>query len=469
MGPGFTSLHGENAIRSEGTLTMETVSAKHASLFEPPPARTHWAAVPVILLALILSTPLFGIAGEPSPGERIDADSTGYESLLPESVARWVQKGDLVLEVGTLDYDLGEYWPPVAEDSFESNAGKYDLDEEDHIVHAGTGEAAIFVVGIPFPDLDSDDPKAAQKILYNKNYYTHSTGNQRLPLKVMWMNRRGKEREVAFEYQTDPLDGHGGAADERNPKGIERHYIIAVKHPPDIAGTNILNWRYRDVRPDSLFGYLPAIRRVRRMSPANRSDAFLGSDICIDDAWGFDGKIQEFDWRLLARREVLVPFLDSSPQPLVVNGDGEWKSTKEIKEVDFVFQRPGRTGVSWAPTNLVWVKRPVYILEGTPKDPYYNYGTFTLWLDAEVNLPMYYKVIHDRAGEYWKTLWMSYSGMRSADGRCRLIANTSMQAVDDRADHCTINEVCSPNHIWTWFAKQDRNDYSLAGFQRLCK
>jgi len=41
--------------------------------------------------------------------------------------------------------------------------------------------------------------------------------------------------------------------------------------------------------------------------------------------------------------------------------------------------------------------------------------------------------------------------------------------VDDRADHATILSGMNSESISTWFAVQNRNMYSLGGFQKLCK
>ena len=46
---------------------------------------------------------------------------------------------------------------------------------------------------------------------------------------------------------------------------------------------------------DSTWAYVPALRRVRATSPANRSDGFLGSDESQDDGQFFDGKVEDFD------------------------------------------------------------------------------------------------------------------------------------------------------------------------------
>ena len=44
-----------------------------------------------------------------------------------------------------------------------------------------------------------------------------------------------------------------------------------------------------------MWAFVPALRRVRAVSPANRSDGYLGSDISGDDGFFFDGKPEDFD------------------------------------------------------------------------------------------------------------------------------------------------------------------------------
>ena len=70
-----------------------------------------------------------------------------------------------------------------------------------------------------------------------------------------------------------------------------------------------LSWRYRGAdQRDSIWSYVPALRRVRQVSPANRSDGFLGSDLTQDDGAYFDGKVQDFTWKLVGEQDLLVLF-----------------------------------------------------------------------------------------------------------------------------------------------------------------
>lgn len=54
--------------------------------------------------------------------------------------------------------------------------------------------------------------------------------------------------------------------------------------PKRLQGTGFLTWDYHDpARADDQWLYLPAARRVRRISPSDRGDYFLGTDFTYED------------------------------------------------------------------------------------------------------------------------------------------------------------------------------------------
>ena len=70
------------------------------------------------------------------------------------------------------------------------------------------------------------------------------------------------------------------------------------------------------------------------------------------------------------------------------------------------YEEPGWQGVAWAPTKLKLAKRKCWVVEATPKDPYYAYGRRVLYIDKFAYWA-YWATLYDRAGEYWKTiLWL---------------------------------------------------------------
>jgi hypothetical protein len=421
---------------------------------------------------------LFGVApslnssvlADVAVGDVIDRTNwQRIEGLVPEPLLNWIKQGDSI-KIGEISYDPGTFLPPACLESLKTNVDRYDVGEDGLLVDVKTGKLPEFIDGLPFPKIDDTDPKAGTKIMYNKNYYTDAVGNLFVPFQGKWVGRKtGVEREIQMDYWVYPMDGYPAAKKEANPENLELHSIIRALAPFDIKGTNILLWRYRDKKQDSTFAFVPAIRRVRRMSPANRSDAFLGSDFCVDDAWGYGGKVNAFEWKVIKKVDQLVPFYPAPPVELRLNEAGEWETVNPgTHDVSYGFDNDGYQGAPWFPTNLVFLKRPTYILEAKAKDKYYNYGTQHLWVDAVFYQPTY-KVIDDRSGKYWKMEWQSQLGFESANKKIRLMGLANMMAFDDRSDHAGLIILVSPKNVARYFADMDRNDFSLGGFQKLCK
>ncbi len=427
-------------------------------------------------LAIVFSTLLLAISSVPasfsdvSPGDVIDG--TNWEEargLVPDSILAWVKKGAWVIQVGDLNFDLREYYADFAREAFEKNKGKYDVSAAGDIICADTGRPPEAIIGLPFPDIDPNDPKAAVKIMHNTHYMQYIVGDVRANYHLVWIGRSGFEREVGCRWNQAAMDGWPGALERKNPLRVEKYATLLVLKPFDIAGTAVMLWRYLDAnKPDSTFGYIPAVRRVRRMSPASRSDAYVGSDVCVDDANGYDGKVAAFEWKLLGTRQALVPWYDADPIPILRTEEDEWATSREIKEIRYGYGEKGWQGAPWAATNLVWAKRPVYILEMRPKDPYYNYGPQTMWVDAQT-FSCNYKVIHDRSGLYWKTYLKGDIPCRNASGRLKILTLGTQQVVDDRTNHCTVIEGISRRNAYVYFARVDLNDFTLGGFQKYCK
>ena len=390
------------------------------------------------------------------------------EGLVPEPLLNWIKQGDSI-KIGELNYSPAEFYSPAISQSLTENVGKYELNKDDVIVGVKSGKLPNFILGAPFPRIDPADPKAAQKVMYNKFYYQYGIGNTRAPFRLEWIGRRrGYERAIEAEFCMLVLDSHPAAKEKPNPDNELVVSYARVLHPPDISGTNVLTWRYRDERPDYTHVYVPAIRRLRRMSAGNRSDSYLGSDMCVDDNWGYAGKVSAFDWKVVRKEEQLVAFVEGDPIAIFRNDEGEWETRENNRDVALGYNTPGYQGAPWFPINLVYVKRPTYVLECRARDRYYNYGTQYLWVDADVYMPTY-KVIHDRAGDYWKFGMVAVLALSSADGTKKMVALGGQLTVDDRSQHASIGIVADPGNTVFFEASLDRNDFSLGGFQKLCK
>ena len=78
--------------------------------------------------------------------------------------------------------------------------------------------------------------------------------------------------------------------------GQEKRTILFYEKPANVKGTSFLTFDYDDVgKDDDQWLYLPALRKVRRISASDRGDYFLGTDFTYEDI-KLEGKLQEQDY-----------------------------------------------------------------------------------------------------------------------------------------------------------------------------
>lgn len=306
------------------------------------------------------------------------------KDLLPPEIYQRYKSNDYRNEIADWPAGMGDEDPGWAQAS-EQNVGVLGLTEAGTIVDARTGEQPPYVYGTPFPHVDPGDPKAAMKIVWNYFFnQVYRNGNTFTVVNLTWVSPHAIDRtttqEVFFKY----YDGVPPELREDNPANFSLQFISQTTSPKDLFGTTALSWRFRDAdKRDTLWAYVPAMRRVRAVSPANRSDGSLGSDMSQDDGPFFDGKVEDFDWKLVGERETLC-FVD----PFRVEGRGRSVSLEEggyrvlLAEVpNFGFQVPSWDGVAWAPVGAKLAARSAWVVEARPKDSHYLYGRVELWID----------------------------------------------------------------------------------------
>jgi len=321
------------------------------------------------------------------PGMVLDSSNWQLaQDLLPPEILEHYKNGDYANEIGEWK-DGAVHWSEEFLRSTEQNAGRFDVSPEGSIVDKATGERPSFIYGFPFPSIDPKDPNAGVKILWNYFYGYWANGSRRNITTLTWLSRRGVDRTAIEDVFYKQYDGQ--PADFRpkeNPNDLLQQFLALAVQPADLQGTAALTWRFRAPdRRDSNWAYVPALRRVRAVSPANRSDGFLGSDMSQDDGPFFDGKPEDFTWALVGERPVLRladPFSLRGDYRYIPLPGGGWRVP--FKPLPMAgFQDPNWKGAPWAPRNFVLVQRPCWIVEGTPKDRYYLFGKIQLYIDKE--------------------------------------------------------------------------------------
>jgi hypothetical protein len=161
----------------------------------------------------------------------------------------------------------------------------------------------------------------------------------------------------------------------------------------------------------------------------------------------------------------------NSPDVIGVDAkpDGTYEVSKKRQNAIWGFQTPGWTGKAWAPTNQIWVKRKVHVIECMSKDPYYNYGKFELWYDP-LSFLCAHKTIWDRAGKRWKVMNMGTGSYKSADGV--VAKNDSAFAdwiYDEQRDHATGIDEFNTKEKKQFHAKTKTSDFTLGGMVKFSK
>jgi hypothetical protein len=101
-----------------------------------------------------------------------------------------------------------------------------------------------------------------------------------------------------------------------------------------------------------------------------------------------------------------------------------------------VFETPGAKGAGWFTLDNAYVKRPVWIVEGTPKDPYYEAGKIVLYVDRDL-YHGYYKLSFNKAGELYRTNFCGQAWGRSKDGAFAAPSALLMLGVNEKENRGT--------------------------------
>lgn len=319
------------------------------------------------------------------PGDVLDQSNwQKAEGLLPPEILKHYEKGEYVNPI--VDWPVEQFnWPPDFLEGSKRNQGRFDIGPNGEIIDKATGKVPPYIIGHPFPTIDPKDPAAGTKIIWNFMYRSWYFGNMHAESQVLWIAPRGVERRSDNNVNWQFFDGVPDRERPDNPDGFSYRNLILAMTPVDLNGVAALTWRYREAaKRDSNWTYVPALRRVRAVSPANRSDGFLGSDMAQDDGPFFDGKPEDFTWRLVGEADQ-YRFVD----PLNLQGkheslwlpSGGWRTNWPMDLKMLGYDDPEWKGVAWAPISAALAKRRHWILEVTPKDKYYLFGRLEMYVD----------------------------------------------------------------------------------------
>ena len=395
------------------------------------------------------------------PGDVIDSSNwQKVQGLVPESILEWVKSGKIEMPIGAVNwaYKSDPDWFAAS----KKNAGKYALNESKSLIEAGTGNFPEYIYGEPFPEIDTqNDPDAGIKMMYNVQAQKDRHGIYQNDFIVDWVGAGGRERTMKANFMKYAFwqlpDGAVG-----NREKLSTMEMVKVVEPYDIAGMVTLNRRAIASKPDNYYAYIASIRRAKKLSGANRSDPFAGSDFTTDDANGWAGKNTSMKWKVLAEKIQLAPAapaIMNQPVPARRQPDGSFKADVTEGNIICGYQVENPKGEMWSPQNMIWVPRKTYIVEAVPLDPYYNYGKMVYSIDPDVGI--FTKVIWDRAGEYWKTmLCISMPAAYTYKGIEKVVFGNMLwyAMVDEKTKHACVANIWGKVRNYTLASTYMRRD-----------
>lgn len=391
-----------------------------------------------------------------------------YKALLPQPVYDRVRAGEYVLPLVPVDAQrfranyTDRFWQASA-----SNKGKYGIDKETGgLTEVATGKIPEHFFGLPFPDVQKSDSDAGPKIVHNYRARRMQMDGDFHTFDLSDVTESGEVlRTVKIMLSQRYYVGTTATPPAPLPDNTESRQMGAALAPKDLEGVGVLTWRFNDWTTwDQVWAYLPTIRRVRRVRSSIRGDRVPGFEVQGDDADCYDNKTSYFTWKLVSEGEVIGPLGTNDPYARTLENESPTRRFMEVPYNKAVFETPHATGAGWFTLDNSYVKRPVWIVEGTPKDPYYEAGKIVMYIDRDL-YHGYYKLSFNKAGELYRTNFCGQAWGRAKDGTFSAPSALLMLGVNEKENRGTpagrfTRETFESGFAEKWFTPEHLADLS---------
>jgi len=368
-----------------------------------------------------------------TPGMTINKTNVEqFKDVLGAGVYRLIKEGQFEMKVGaTTQFAISKAYV----DATKANLNKAKLG-------AKPGELTGYVAGRPFPEEpDVKDPRAGEKLAWNYKYGVNwGDGAIISPFYWKYKNMQSGQVEKTIKYDFHFLNFMHRTKDAPvpeitpNPSGIFRAIYVKAHEPADLKNTQLLIQRFEDDNKlDDAYLYLGFPRRVRRLAQGQATDAFLGSDLMIEDFEGYNGRVSDMKWTFKGTKNVMLPMWNHNELKLAsdmpADADG-------FKYVDF-----GGQGKCFH--EGTWQLRKVYVLEAAPVNTNHPGSKRVFYMDAQLGNLNGANEIYDRKGELWKVFMV---GKSHADHHLPINkgagigVDDAFSMVDLQSRHCTTGQ-----------------------------
>lgn len=145
---------------------------------------------------------------------------------------------------------------------------------------------SLTVVAASFGATAKELNTSAHDIAARSDRSDRGFGDSRVELTMILRNAAGNQTQRTLELRTleDPDEATGDKS------------LILFHSPRDIQGTALLS-HAKILDPDDQWIFLPALKRVKRISSVNKSGPFVGSEFAFEDLTGQE--LRKYDYRYL--------------------------------------------------------------------------------------------------------------------------------------------------------------------------
>jgi len=132
---------------------------------------------------------------------------------------------------------------------------------------------------------DTDTQKLGFEVAARSDRSDRGFGDSRVELEMILRNAAGKESRRTLSIATLEV------ADE----SVGDKSLVVFDNPNDIKGTALLS-HANILDPDDQWLFLPALKRVKRISSANKSGPFVGSEFAFEDFTALELNKYDYNW-----------------------------------------------------------------------------------------------------------------------------------------------------------------------------
>jgi hypothetical protein len=192
--------------------------------------------------------------------------------------------------------------PAFAEENTKKNLTAAKMDASGEMV-----QTAI-LPGIPFPQ-----PKTGAEAIWNHQLRYRGVGVDWPSVPTAASPRPGSTDWIVTTGPQTMFFPWGKQGQSTPDQVDQLSYAIHFGYntPSAMAGQGVMQRDYF-TKPSETFYYFPGQRRVRRM-PAYTYDApqiGFENQYTVDEGWLFNGAVDRFSWKLIGKREMLIPYND---------------------------------------------------------------------------------------------------------------------------------------------------------------